>query len=546
MCSLALILIMLPQEPGGSWTESGRIEGSHDYGKLGWCAALIGDINHDGCAEYVLGAPEQENFGLIVAGSVYVIDGRTCQVIWEIKNDQYGGSLGADVCAVGDVNHDGIPDFAATEVNAGDQSFIYDGASGAILVTIPEPPVNRSYGISMTGVGDWNQDGTPDVAVSDYFADVGPDGLVGSIYVYSGLDGSLIQRIDGIGDSHLLGSNLEGGGDLNGDGIQDLLARSNYGWGNSVHVFSGGTGLEIMRIGSPNGAGFLGVGMDIVPDQDGDGCDEMLIGNPPSGFVPGTFGEAYLFSGRTGALMYRWVGEQHIESNFGGGVACAGDMNRDGSLDFVIGDSDMGTYPFYTGEGRIYFYSGSDGRLLHTITGTQRVGIFGDVLAGGMDISGDGRPDIVVTSFGYDVGGILNAGAAFVYSYDPFIAAPLREFSAGAGGTLSFALDFPDTEAGLEYRILASTNRTDQDWLTVRGLAIPLVETSLVYRTWNHPLAGMQGGLDVHGNALVSLQVPAGSASAEVGRTFRFAAVSLAAATQPSLASGAVLVTVLP
>jgi len=540
-----LLLVFLPQEPGGFWIESGRLEGFYDYGKLGWNAALIGDINQDGCAEYILGAPEQQNFGLSIAGSVYVVDGRTSQVIWEIKNDQAGGTLGSDVCAMGDVNHDGIPDFAATEANAGDQTIIYDGATGSALLSIPSPAAsNSNYGFSMACIGDWNQDGTPDLAVSEPGATVGSLWSAGAIYLFSGADGSLIQRIDGLYSSLDLGTNLLGGGDFNGDGITDLLAQANYGLGKSVFVYAGGTGVEILRIGSPTGSGSLGNGMDVVPDLDGDGCDEMLIGNPPSSsFV---YGEAYLFSGNIGTLLQRWTGEQFVYSDFGMAVACAGDLDDDGNLDYAIGDPLMGAQSTYSQEGRIYFYSGADGRLLQTITGTQSGTFFSQVLAGGMDISGDGRPDLLATNFAYEVNGIFAAGAAFVYSYDPFIAAPFREFSAGAGGILSFALDFPDTEAGFEYRILASTNRADQDWLKVRGVAIPLVETSLVYRTWNHPPAGMQGVLDVHGNAMVSLQVPAGAASAEVGRTFRFAGVSLAAPTQPSLASGAVLVTVLP
>lgn len=538
------------QEPGGLWTEERHVEGTIALTRLGFTADFIGDLNHDGHTDYILGAPDQNNFGITLAGSAYVIDGASGLILREHQGTTYGGLLGWQVAGVGDLNHDGTCDYAAGEAGTGDSVFLYDGSSGSTLVKIMEPPGNSSFGSAVEGVGDWNYDGTPDVAVSDYFATINGMFAAGVVYIYSGMDGSLLQQINGQASGQTFGRHLCGGGDYNGDGVQDLLVHALWYYGSAIHVLSGGTGAELYRLDSPTGSDALGNAMDFVPDMDGDGCDEILAGAIYTGSMGASWGAAYLFSGRTGSLIRAWYGEQPFNgvwgSNFGSAVSCAGDLDRDGVPDFVIADNQFGEYRFYTSEGKIYFYSGADGRLLHSILGTYIYSGLGEALDGGEDLTGDGWPDVLITDPAADLNGLPDVGAAYVYSYDPFLDASDREISASAGGTVTFTLDFPASEAGREYRLLASTDRTDKPWLTVRGIGVPLAETSLVYRTWNHPPPGAQGVLDASGDATVTLNLSPGTAAAEIGRTFRFAAVSLAGPGQPGLSSGATLLSILP
>ncbi len=414
------------------------------------------------------------------------------------------------------------------------------------------PLDSRSYGNDASSVGDWNNDGIPDYAVADYFYGVGANDRIGRIYYYSGLDGILIDQIDGVAAGHGYGKGLGGGGDANGDGRLDLLVWNEWGSGDSVDLIDGATGSMIYRLSNLSGNGYFGDGLDFIPDLSGDGCDEILVGATRAGTY--SQGEAYLFSGATGALMYRWYGEpQHTSESFGEEVAWIGDMDRDGVPDWAIGSPSQ-FWPNF--EGKVFFYSGADGRLIHTITSaTGTNSHLGEAMDGGMDVNGDGWTDVLVTDNVLMVNGVASSGAAYVFSFDPYLDASDRLLSANSGGIINFTLDFPGTEAGLDYRLLASTNVLGNQgpgtkrWLTVSGVTIPLVGTQLLYRMWNNPPAtfsGASGTLDGNGTASVTLALPPGAAVSEIGRTFRFAAVSLKANGHASASSAAVLLTIEP
>lgn len=542
------------QDPGGEWIEVQRVLGTQPVGRLGWSAALVGDTNLDGCADYVLGASYQKNSqGTLLAGSVYFVDGATGQFQREHQGTDADGQFGWIVCRVGDVNFDGIPEYGASSGGADPGQIgaqVFDGGSGTLLFQIPVPANSRAYGQSMDGVGDWNGDGRADFAVGDYFNDVNGMQQAGTVYVYSGADAGLLLRLDGEVAGHQFGKGLRGGGDANGDGIQDLLVWSWRSAGHVVHVLAGGVGAEVYRLTTLTGNGYFGSGLDFLEDLDADGCDEILVGAPEAGAF--SQGEAYLFSGRSGALVHRWHGETDQLARFGESISSLGDWDKDGVDDLAVGSPHNDPN---TGQGKVFFYSGEDGRLLHTVTTWEENSRLGETLDGGMDVNGDGLNDALLPSDAAEAHDIFWAGAVYVFSFDPYLDASDRLISASSGGTIAFALDFPVTEAGLDYRLLASTNVLGNQgpgtkpWMTLSGVTIPLVETALTHRMFNRPpavFAGAQGTLDANGSAAVTLTLPPGSAASEVGRTFRFAAVSIQANGHASASSAAVLLTIEP
>lgn len=516
--------------------------------------AQVADLNQDGCADYLVSALEETVQGMFGVGSVYLISGFDGHIIRRHSGLTTGDLFGWAVFSIGDANQDGSPEYGAVAHGARRGTIgvhAFDGATGALLHQVSVPTDGRSYGNDAVGVGDWNADGIPDYAVADYFYGVGSSDRMGRVYFYSGLDGVLIDQVDGVSAGQGFGKGLCGGGDANADGQPDLLVWSEWGLGDSVDVIDGSSGSMWYRLSSLTGNGYFGDGLDFIPDLDGDGADEILIGATNAGIAD--HGEAYLFSGYSGALIYRWYGEASQRADFGEEVACIGDQDGDGVSDWAIGSPSQFRPNF---EGKVFLYSGADGRLIHTITSAAGTpSHLGEALDGGLDVNGDGQPDALITDNTLPVNNVTASGAAYVFSFDPFLNASDRALSSSAGGTITFSVSFPATEGGLHYRLLASTNLLgsqgsgSKPWVTAHGVSIPLVETALLYRMWRRPpsaITGAAGILDANGNVAITMSLPPGAAASEIGRTFRFAVVSITGSGQASASSAAVLLSLEP
>ena len=120
----------------------------------------------------------------------------------------------------------------------------------------------------------------------------------------------------------------------------------------------------------------------------------------------------YVYSGATGELLHT-IGGGFTPANFGGKIADAGDVNADGHDDFIVGAVNASTS--LSNVGSAYVYSGADGSLLHTLSGTAPGDSFGSGVAGAGDIDGDGYDDLLVGAYGVDSSGD-NRGAVYLYS----------------------------------------------------------------------------------------------------------------------------------
>jgi hypothetical protein len=289
--------------------------------------------------------------------------------------DKFGGQFGTSVSATGDLNGDGVGDIiigiphrhredveeGGTAFNAG-EAIVFSGSDGAILYTLDAPDVHESarFGYAVAGIGDVNGDGVPDLLVGEPKNDSADTGLadVGTVYVFDGANGSLIREMDAP--------------DLGG-------AEEN---------------------------GRFGMALANAGDLDQDGVSDYVVGSPGNSRV-------YAISGATGAVLYSVVSPQ-LERlpSFGSAVAAGKDLNNDGTPDFVVGA------PLQTGmTGIAYAFSGQDGSLLRKLTAArQAFAKFGSSVALINDVTGDGRPDILVGAPDQTVSGLLNAGQAFVFN----------------------------------------------------------------------------------------------------------------------------------
>ncbi len=373
---IGFVLVAAPLAPSSSaqcppfYTFTGATSGD----QLGRSIATAGDLNGDGSPDLIVGAPEEDPFGLVSAGTVRAFSGASGAPIYPfpLMGSAAGDKLGYSVGNVGDVNADGSSDFVvgAPEADPGGlltagQAKVISGATGTVVYTLNGSVGGMRLGYSVAGTGDVDGDGIPDFVVGS---------LVNEARVYSGATGGLLYTLaPGYG---LFGQAVAGAGDVNADGNADLVVGAP---GSQVAlVYSGATGNTLYTLAAAFalfGSAVCGAG-----DLDGDGDGEVVVGAPGSNFVR-------VYSGASGGILYTFSGG----ASFGESVAGGGDMNGDGVPDIMVGA------PFCCTSGQIHLFSGASGLptgLFGTVNGTTPSEGLGASVAMVSDLNGDGLVEI--------------------------------------------------------------------------------------------------------------------------------------------------------
>ncbi|MHC5003999.1 MAG: FG-GAP-like repeat-containing protein [Planctomycetota bacterium] len=364
---------------------------------------------------------------LLLAGPATAQCKEDCQVIHDLEGEVAGDQFGWVSNDIGDVDGDGIHEFVVTaptnDANgfSSGRIYVYDGATGTELWHATGALNAYRLGNDAAGAGDVNGDGIPDVIVG------APNNGTGRAIVYSGDDGSVLHTFNGQNNGDQFGSRVWGGGDFNGDGTPDVIIgapQHDTGGANAgrAYVYSGGNWALICTIDGLGAGHRLGSGVAFVGDvsQPPDGRDEIIVGAQNASSV----GRAYVYrwNGLSCQLAYQ-VAPSGPAVDFGlwfmnGG----GDVNGDGTPDFYVNDYAVN---------RAHIFSGVDGSLIWTLTGDGN-GQFG---IGRLidDVDGDGRADIFLAAWISSVGA-PQAGKAFVYSgRDASVLETFTHTVAGAG-----------------------------------------------------------------------------------------------------------------
>ena len=196
----------------------------------------MGDVNGDGKGDIGVGASADDVGANANQGRVYVFSGADGSLLFTLDtpNPQMNAGFGCSL-AMGDVNGDGKADIAvgAFGENVGDNDeqgrvHVFSGANGSLLFTLdaPNPQRQLCFGCSLA-VGDVNGDGKADIAVGASHEEVDGNRWQGRVYVFSGVDASLLFPLDTPNPDRMawFGTSLAVG-DVNGDGKRDVTVGS--------------------------------------------------------------------------------------------------------------------------------------------------------------------------------------------------------------------------------------------------------------------------------------------------------------------------------
>ena len=240
-------------------------------------------------------------------------------------------------------------------------------------------------------------------------------------------------KFDGIENGDDLGWSVNGAGDLNGDGYDDIVVGAPlYGddqKGAAFVFYGASSGLSLMpdweNSGCDQGDRF-GSAVSSAGDVNGDGFDDLMVGSDGYKVDFGTSGipksgAAFVYLGSSEGITTTHVWTVTAEArdiSFGYSVSSAGDINNDGYADVLVGAPYFETGVEQVNEGKVYLYLGSAAGLSTapdwTFECNNPTAKCGQSVAPGGDVNNDGFADVIVGAPNYDDAD-GDEGAAFIF-----------------------------------------------------------------------------------------------------------------------------------
>ncbi len=304
-----------------------------------------------------------------------------------------GDALGQGISSAGDVDLDGHADFilgAPGAAQGAGMAYVRSGADGSVFYTYTGSTADAGLGSRAAEIGDTDGDTYPDFAISA-FRDSTNGTKAGAVFLFSGQDGSLLHTFPGEQDWEF-GLSLAGAGDVDADGVPDLLAGSRTGPTGSgmVRVYSGQSGSVLHEILGDTFQDAFGTDLDGVGDLDGDGHDDFIVSAPQANLTGDRLGWVRAYSGADASILFEIDGEEPV-GLFGESVSGLGDVNGDGVPDFLAAAAREDT--MFNDAGVVRVFSGADAAMLYAVEGRSSAELFGLGLSGGKDVNGDDVPD---------------------------------------------------------------------------------------------------------------------------------------------------------
>jgi hypothetical protein len=451
---LALLTVLAAAAlPASGQTLSFDVLGEGAFHNLGTSLAAIDDVDGDGVRDLVVGTQ---------GGRYHVVSGVDGSVVYSVTSLDIGRRL--DV--IGDIDGDGIG-----EVINGEPGTTHDhaqqgaitvrsGADGTLLYTVYGGAALEHLGESLAAVGDVDGDGFGD------FVGGAPDGNIdqsGLIRVYSGVDGSQLYERSGSGADAHFGFSVGGAGDVDGDGLADVVAGSPWHQSTAgiAQVFSGPAGTLLhTSVGAPGDR--LGYDVDGAGDVDGDGRGDVVVGAPAVGYG----GVVRVLSGVDFSVLHTFEGDaQAIE--LGLTVSGAGDVDGDGHDDVLAASFRDDAYASRSGSAHVH--SGADGALLFSVYGESFIGELGVAVADLGDLDGDGAVELGFGERNYGSDGLSQRGRVRVLTW------------AGGAHATTFCVSGPNSSGGVARIRARGTTSVSTGGLVLNVASIPIDSGTFFY-----------------------------------------------------------------
>jgi hypothetical protein len=351
----------LAEDP--DWLVGGGIKG-HAFGNA---VSSAGDVNGDGYDDILVGAYlyKEQDLKLPDEGAAFLYygseDGLSLMPGWKKLSGQREAQFGYAVNSAGDVNADGYNDviigaryFEGPEnvINEG-AAFVYYGSGeglsdNADWVAFGGLP-SAGFGSAVASAGDINQDGYDDVIIGAPGAFNG----WGMVSLYLGSETGLQDEVEWtvVGSSNAsFGRSVALAGDVNADGCDDVIIGAPYADSGIAQDVGG----VFLYLGSPEGLGGqptwqtfgtqfnerFGFIVSSAGDINLDGFADVLVSAPAYTDGQQYEGAVYVYSGSSSGLNTFpnwWAYGNKAEAYFGYALSSAGDVNRDGLVDLIVG-----------------------------------------------------------------------------------------------------------------------------------------------------------------------------------------------------------------
>ncbi len=529
-------------DPSASFADWG-VESNKANSNFGCSVFSAGDINGDGYSDVIIGARTYNNT-FVDEGAIFLYLGGPAGIAttatWSYFGGQAGAQLGTSVCTAGDVNGDGYADIIAGapkyddgETDEGKVFAFYGNnggqypAQGGTLTATPQwtaqsNQVGANFGVSLGAIGDFNNDGFGDIIIGANLYDngqtdegaafiykgqgpkpsVGPGGGLNTAYSY------LLEKNQANAN---FGISVAGAGDVNGDNKYDVIVGANlydntftdqgaaFAWYGTATTPTVAPNWTAYATEVDNTGDNFGCSVSAAGDINGDGYSDVVVGCD-KGDNPGTApyetpewgpltdnGKAYIYPGAAAGLNPIAPNSDIREGKVNGGrygtsVACGGDMNADGYAELIVGcpyyvektDRLSGPVPQVLQPlGRFYIYEGASvianifPYIIYSgITNGDNVG-YSAAPAG--DVNGDGFSDVLFSSVTF-TNGQTNEGKVWAVYGAPR--------GLNAGGTNDVQLEKNQANANLGVSV-ATAGDVNGDGYNDVIVGAPLFDSTL-------------------------------------------------------------------
>lgn len=275
-------------------------------GGLGHRLLGVDDVDADGTPDFVATAPSGPGTG---GGHVRVYSGRTRALLRAITFGSRRNDRTTSVALAGDFDRDGVREIVAGDAEASTAAgrvAVFDLRTGATVRTVAgRAQPQAGLGFVVAGLGDVDRDGVPDfAATAQTESNLLGVARTGAVFAWSGRTGNVLWALYGTRTDGAFGASLSNLGDLDGDSADDLAIGTgefagSLGSGQGQIVFvSGASGAQLMRMEGLRPFGRFGKVCAGIGDVDRDGFRDLLVGAPAESAPLGSQGVARVISGR--------------------------------------------------------------------------------------------------------------------------------------------------------------------------------------------------------------------------------------------------------